>query len=79
MTRHPGDKRAYDASNDKGVRVRPRAAARALLLGTLAALLASTAGVLPAGAQQPTVQAVPGMRYLSDIWCGPNGSCLGVG
>ena len=59
--------------------MRPRDAARALLFGTLAALLASTASVLPAGAQQPTAQVVPDMRYLSDIWCAPDGSCLGVG
>ena len=36
-------------------------------------------GVLPANAQQPTAQAVPGMRHLTDVWCGPDGTCLGVG
>ena len=63
---------------DKGVHVRPRAAARALLLGVIA-LLSSTAGVLPAGAQQPIAQVVPGMQYLGDIWCASDGSCLAVG
>lgn len=55
------------------------AAARALLFGTLAPLLASTAGVVPAVAQQPTAQAVPGMSSLWDIWCGADGTCLAVG
>ncbi|HEV3401130.1 MAG TPA: hypothetical protein VG078_04850 [Acidimicrobiales bacterium] len=59
--------------------MRPRAALRALLFFSVAALLASTAGVLPAAAQQPSAQAVPGMRYLTDVWCGPDGTCLGVG
>ena len=59
--------------------MRRRAAARVLVLCTLTALWASTAGAVPAGAQQPTAQAVPGMRYLSDIWCGRDGSCLAVG
>jgi hypothetical protein len=61
--------------------VTPRAAARALLFGVLAALLAPTADVLPASAQQPraTAQVVPGVVYLADIWCAPDGSCLAVG
>ncbi|HEX2023891.1 MAG TPA: hypothetical protein VHF00_04260 [Acidimicrobiales bacterium] len=41
--------------------------------------MASTAGVLPASAQQRTAQRVPGMSHLDDIWCGPDGVCLGVG
>lgn len=57
----------------------PRAAARALLFFAVTALVASTPGVLPAGAQQRTAQPVPGMSYLDDIWCGPDGVCLGVG
>lgn len=57
----------------------PRSAARSLLFFTAAALLGSTAGVLPAGAQQAGAQAVPGMKHLSDVWCAPDGSCLGVG
>ena len=59
--------------------MRSRAAARALLLTTATALVASTAGLVPAGAQQRTAQRVPGMSHLDDIWCGPDGVCLGVG
>ena len=58
--------------------MRPRAA-RVLIFLALAALLASTTGVLPAAARHLTVQAVPGMRHLNDIWCAPDGFCLGVG
>ncbi|HEX2273363.1 MAG TPA: hypothetical protein VHG90_05785 [Acidimicrobiales bacterium] len=59
--------------------MRPRAAARALLLCTAAALLASIAGVVPADAQQATAQVVPGMKAVGELWCAPDGSCLGVG
>ena len=48
-------------------------------MGTLAALSASAMGVLPATAQQPTAQAVPGMSSLWDIGCGAYGTCLAVG
>lgn len=57
----------------------PRAAARAPLLWMAAAVVASMVGAPAANAQQPTAQAVPGMRYLADVWCGPDGTCLGVG
>ncbi len=56
-----------------------RRAARAPFLWLVTAVMASMTGVLPAAAQQSTAQAVPGMRYLADVWCGPDGTCLGVG
>jgi hypothetical protein len=61
--------------------LRARLAARALVLCTAAVALPSTAGLSAAGAQQAqaTAQAVPGMRSLYDIWCEPDGTCLGVG
>jgi hypothetical protein len=59
--------------------MRQRAAARAPLIWLAAALVASLVGVVPADAQQPMAQAVPGMQYLGDVWCGPDGTCLGVG
>lgn len=59
--------------------MRRRRAARALFVGLAVALLASIVGVVPADAQQATAQAVPGMKHLADVWCGPDGSCLGVG
>ena len=34
---------------------------------------------LPAGASGVTVQAVPGLVALADVWCRPDGTCLGVG
>lgn len=58
--------------------MRPRAAALALLFSTMAAVVASSVGALPVGAQQ-AVQPVPGVWWLSDIWCGPDGVCLAVG
>lgn len=59
--------------------MRRRLALPALLLSAVAAVLAPVGVVLPAGAQQATAQVVPGMSYLDDIWCGPDGSCLAVG
>ncbi|HEV3401132.1 MAG TPA: hypothetical protein VG078_04860 [Acidimicrobiales bacterium] len=61
--------------------MRPRAAVRALVSCTAAVFLAWGMGVSPARAQQaaPTAQAVAGMSHLDDIWCGPDGVCLGVG
>ncbi len=61
--------------------MRPRLAARALVLCTAVVVLASTAGPSAAAAQQAqaTAQVVPGMVYLDDIWCASDGSCLVVG
>lgn len=56
----------------------PRAAARALLLCT-AALLVPALTAVPAAGQAAGPQVVPGMRYLTDVWCGADGVCLGVG
>ena len=53
--------------------------ARGAVFCSAVALLVSTVGALPAGAQEGTAEAVPGMRWLSDIWCATDGSCLGVG
>ncbi len=57
----------------------PRAAVRALLSCTAAALVVAAPGAVPAAAQASTPQVVPGMRYLADVWCGADGACLGVG
>ncbi len=59
--------------------MRRRAAAPALLGGLAVALLASITGVVPADAQQATAQVVPGMKAVGDLWCAPDGVCLGVG
>lgn len=59
--------------------MRPRAAARALLIWLAGAVLASVVGIQPVGAQQATAQAVPGLMDLGDLSCAPDGSCLGVG
>ena len=59
--------------------MRPGAAARALALWLAGAVLASMVGILPAGAQQAPLQAVPGVKGLGELWCGPDGTCLAVG
>lgn len=58
--------------------MRQRAAALALLFTTVAAVLASAVEAAPARAQQ-AMQPVPGVRGLSDVWCGADGVCLAVG
>ncbi len=55
------------------------AAVRALSICLAAAVLASLVSVFPANAQQSTAQVVPGLKGLGDLWCGSDGSCLGVG
>ena len=59
--------------------MRSRSAARALPLCIAATLLTVTAGVVPAAAQRSSVQVVPGMWILWEVWCAPDGVCLGVG
>jgi hypothetical protein len=59
--------------------VRRGEAARALFVGLAVALLVSVAGGAPADAQQATAQVVPGMKAVGDLWCAPEGVCLGVG
>ncbi|HEV3401131.1 MAG TPA: hypothetical protein VG078_04855 [Acidimicrobiales bacterium] len=56
-----------------------RVSLRALLVCTMAALLASAVGAIPAAAQASTPREVPGMRMLYGIWCGSDGVCLAVG
>ena len=56
-----------------------RLAARALPLCLAVTLLGVSAGVVPAGGQQSPVQVVPGMWNLWEVWCAPDGVCLGVG
>ena len=45
---------------------------------TVAALVQSV-GAPPAGARGAAATTVPGTRWLSDIWCRADGSCLAVG
>lgn len=59
--------------------MRPRPAARALLIWLAAAVLAARVGILPVDAQQATAQAVPGLKGIGDLSCAPDGSCLAVG
>ncbi|MDQ4070118.1 MAG: hypothetical protein M3203_11705, partial [Actinomycetota bacterium] len=56
-----------------------RLAARALPLCLAATLLGVSAGTVPAGGQQSPVQVVPGMSNIWEVWCAPDGVCLGVG
>lgn len=56
-----------------------RARAFGLVCCLVMAGLVQTVGVLPAWARAPAATTVPGTRWLSDIWCGPDGSCLAVG
>lgn len=59
--------------------MRRRRLFRAAVLCSAVALLVQTADVRPVAAQEGTAQPVPGMRWLEDVWCATNGSCLGVG
>jgi hypothetical protein len=49
------------------------------LVALAVGFLAPTIGALPAEARGPTVHPVVHMRSMTDIWCAPDGTCLGVG
>jgi hypothetical protein len=56
---------------------------RGWMLGLMCCLmtvgLVQAVGVPPAGARAAAATTVPGTRWLSDIWCRPDGSCIAVG
>lgn len=49
------------------------------LFGFMLAAVVQAGGVAPAGARGAAATTVPGTRWLSDIWCRPDGSCVAVG